>query len=32
VDCARAINKVNMDFDGKPIVIIPDNIKELLRG
>lgn len=29
-ECAIAINRVNMDFDGKPIVIIPDNIKELL--
>ena len=29
--CARDINRANTDYDGKPIVIIPDNIGELER-
>ena len=29
IRCARLINEANMDYDGKPIVLIPDNYADL---
>lgn len=31
LSCAKEINRYNMDYDGKDIVIIPENLDKLIK-